>query len=234
MRAASTELLLALWERGRCCRPIERPVALLATAMPEHDPQALVDFDLGLRDWHLLRVRSELFGPILVGFIDCPQCCQRLEIELDANVLQAEQPPELLACFTGSDGRRFRLPNSRDLAAIADAPDAPTATRHLLGRCSVDGFGPENTFDAEFEEVDAALGALADERALRLNLSCASCGHQWHHIFDPGQFLWEEIEARAIALLDDVHRLASAYGWSEHDILAMSDERRAAYVARVE
>jgi hypothetical protein len=234
MGVRSAELLLKLWECGRHCRQVERSVCLLATALPEHDFEALSEFDLGLRDWHLLRLRRDLFGAMLAGYIDCPSCCQRLEIELDANVLQGEHPPEAELSFTTLDGRRFRLPNSRDLAAILEAPNTATAARQLLGRCRLDGFQSDDELNGVFEEVDAGLEALAAQRALHLDLSCASCGQQWQHVFDPGEFLWEEIESQAALLLDDVHRLASAYGWTERDILAMSDERRAAYVSRVD
>jgi hypothetical protein len=46
-------------------------------------------------------------------------------------------------------------------------------------------------------------------------------------------FVWEEIEACAARLLDDVHVLARAYGWSERAILALPEMRRAAYLERV-
>jgi hypothetical protein len=48
--------------------------------------------------------------------------------------------------------------------------------------------------------------------------------------FDAGSLLWEEIDARARALLAEVHQLAAAYGWSEGQILALSDRRRAVYL----
>ena len=38
------------------------------------------------------------------------------------------------------------------------------------------------------------------------------------------------VTARAGALLHEVHRLASAYGWSETDVLAMSAMRRGVYL----
>jgi hypothetical protein len=33
--------------------------------------------------------------------------------------------------------------------------------------------------------------------------------------------------------MHDIHTLALAYGWNEHDILELSDVRRAAYIDRV-
>ncbi len=52
--------------------------------------------------------------------------------------------------------------------------------------------------------------------------------------FDIASYLWNGIEQRARRLLDDIHALAQAYGWSETDILALDETRRATYVARVQ
>ena len=45
--------------------------------------------------------------------------------------------------------------------------------------------------------------------------------------------LWAEISARAQHLLREVHLLASAYGWSEQQILELSPTRRASYLRMV-
>jgi hypothetical protein len=50
---------------------------------------------------------------------------------------------------------------------------------------------------------------------------------------DAGVLLWDEIDARARALLAEVHTLASAYGWSEGEILSLGAARRASYLAMV-
>jgi hypothetical protein len=52
-------------------------------------------------------------------------------------------------------------------------------------------------------------------------------------LFDAGEFLLAELSTRARTLLYEVHLLARNYGWSEHDILALSDRRRASYVELV-
>jgi hypothetical protein len=64
-----------------------------------------------------------------------------------------------------------------------------------------------------------------------LGLQCVACGHAGEAQLDPGALLWDEIEVRAQALLLEVHRLASAYGWSEEQILSLSPGRRARYLA---
>ena len=43
-------------------------------------------------------------------------------------------------------------------------------------------------------------------------------------------YLWDEIDARARRLLDEVHALARTYCWSEEQILALSETRRRAYL----
>ncbi len=52
--------------------------------------------------------------------------------------------------------------------------------------------------------------------------------------FDIVSFLWNELNAWAIRTLREVHILASAYGWSETDILAMSPWRRQFYLEVLE
>ena len=83
------------------------------------------------------------------------------------------------------------------------------------------------------ETTAQGLANVAAERQLQLGLACEACAGEWTLAFDSGAFLWEEIEARAMALLDDVHRLALAYGWSEQAILSMNESRRAAYLERL-
>jgi len=221
--------LLELWEFASSCEPPERALRLLAFALPDQAWEALADFDLGLRDWHLLRLRRVLFGSALSAYADCPHCGERLEIELDARELQDEAPLAPAPDYVAADGRRFRLPRCGDLIAVAEIVNAEAAARELFARCGVD----ETAADADFDEVDNGLAVLAAERALQLELACAICGERWQFDFDPGAFVWEEIQARALALLDEVHQLACTYGWSERAILAMSDTRRAAYLSRV-
>lgn len=237
-RPAATDLL-DLWERASHCGPHERALRLMAWALPDQDVEALADLDLGLRDWHLLRLRSALFGTALAGYTDCPHCGERLELELDARALQDEAPLPQAPHYLSNDGYRFRLPSGRDLIAIANLDDTDAAARELFTRCHLNGSeadGGVTTLtidDAAFDEIDNGLAALATERSLQLALACAVCGEAWQLTFDPCTFLWKEIEARAIALLDDVHQLASTYGWSESEILALGDTRRAAYLSRV-
>ena len=77
--------------------------------------------------------------------------------------------------------------------------------------------------------------ALADPMAeTRLALSCPACGSEWHEALDIARFVWAEIESRAKRLAGEVHALASAYGWTEAEILGLSGPRRSLYLGMVQ
>ena len=76
---------------------------------------------------------------------------------------------------------------------------------------------------------------LACEEEYRAEIAhCADCGHAWDALLDIGACFWAELASHARQLMDSVHRLASAYGWCEADILALSPARRSAYLAMVD
>jgi hypothetical protein len=52
-------------------------------------------------------------------------------------------------------------------------------------------------------------------------------------VLDPVDLVWREFAALARRLEDEVHVLASAYGWTESEILALPDSRRRRYVDRI-
>jgi hypothetical protein len=88
--------------------------------------------------------------------------------------------------------------------------------------------------EAVVQELSGRL-ARADRQAdIALDLRCPECAGSWSATFDIAAFLWAEISVRAKQLLGDVHALAWAYGWSEADILAMSDARRQCYLGMVQ
>jgi hypothetical protein len=67
----------------------------------------------------------------------------------------------------------------------------------------------------------------------RLALACPGCGEAQEQTLDPVDFLWSQVQAVARRVLVEIHTLASAYGWSEREILGMSDLRRSLYLQMV-
>jgi len=78
-----------------------------------------------------------------------------------------------------------------------------------------------------------AMAELDARIDIRVALTCPACGHRWAPALDIAAYLWAEIDASARRLLDAVHALASVYGWTETDVLAVGPWRRQAYLQAV-
>lgn len=77
----------------------------------------------------------------------------------------------------------------------------------------------------------AEAAETADPAAdVTLNINCPECGTATRAELDIASYLWTELDAWARDLLLDVHLLATAYGWSEPEILALSPLRRRYYL----
>jgi hypothetical protein len=242
MRALSAAELLATWERGAPQRPVQRALELLTAACPEASAESLAHLSIGQRDARLLTLRQWTFGPHLDSVVVCPRCGERLEVTFKAADVglhsHMEPTDEISLCVSGYD-LRFRIPNSLDVAEAAEREDGSEARRLLLNRCllaahcegaaaSCDQLPPD-VVDA----VEARLAQADPQADIHLAIACSICGHEWLAAFDIASFFWSEIEAWVWRLLREVHTLASAYGWREADIIALSPMRRNFYLEMV-
>lgn len=233
--------LLEMLERGRHASPVRRGLLLLQAASPGVPPEELEALPPGRRDARLLELRRTLFGEVLEGVVECGACGERLELRFRvADVLAPVPEPWPGEGWVGRDGVRvrFRLPHSGDLLAL-EAAGAGAGGRHLLlERCVLaatregDG-GPVAAGDLP----DSLASALADameeadpQGAVRLATDCPACGQGWSVPFDIVAWLWEELEGWGRGVLQEVHLLARAYGWSESEILALGVSRRRSYL----
>ena len=235
MQALTGATLLSLWERGASRHALDRSALLAAVARPEWPAAEIADLPLGAVNASLLRLRSASFDPHIAGHADCTQCGQRLAFTVDTRQMlpaHGDDNDDPAPRETEVAGLRVRAPSLRDLAAVAAQIDARQAARALLARCTLAG-DLALIDDAALRQVEDALEALDPQADLVLALQCVACGHAGGAQLDAGALLWEEIEAHARVLLGEVHRLASAYGWSEAHILALSPARRASYLAMV-
>jgi hypothetical protein len=239
MRALSASELLSVWELGLEQAPAERALALLATACGV-PPAALAGLPIGQRDAGLLTLREWTFGPRLSCHVTCPGCSQQLEISFDAAEIRTDAAVET-ECRLTKDGYdvRFRPPNCGDLVALAGESDPGRHRQFLFERCLLEARHgdqpvPADALGAEVVDAMADGMAQADPQAdVRRPISCAACGQSWRTVFDIGSFFWIEIDAWARRILREVHALASAYGWAERDILALSPRRRQLYLEMV-
>lgn len=229
MTVWSREQLLDLWERGSHRHALDRALLLAASSRPGVSLETLADVPVGALRQSLLALRQANYGRLLPAYVDCPVCGTRLELALDSEALRSDLPPEWIEV----NGRRVRPPTSRDVALALAQPDLSRARSCLAARCLADAAGDDDASltPAVIDEMEAALSDLDGAADVELDLACDACGHAWQIPFDIGTYLWQELDAQARRLLGDVHVLARTYGWTEGDVLALSDERRAAYVA---
>lgn len=252
MRALSAWELLSVWEWGQAQPADQRALALLAAACPDTPPDTLATLSIGERDARLLALREWAFGPRLDCVTTCPECSERLELQFQVADLRASgDMPQMedddaeveaagpLSLQVGDCEVRFRLPNSLDLSTLAEHGDLVTGRHLLLQRCllGVTQNGEEADLDQLPDDVIKAVVermAEADPQAdVQLDLTCPVCEHRWQVTFDIVSFFWNELNVWAHRTLRQVHILASAYGWREADILALSPGRRNYYLQMV-
>jgi len=238
MRSISSSEILGIWERGLAQSQINRGLALLALACPEASSEELAKLPIGKRDGIILTLHEQIFGPKLVCLTACPSCSERLEMTLNVEDIQTKPSDHDAELKIGIDDIevKFRLPNSLDLIAIEDNQDMSRVRQILIERCIIEvcqngGKMPVDQLPVKIIEAIEEKMAEADPQAnVPLDLTCPACGNKWRTAFDIVSFFWNEINAWAQRVLQEVHVLASAYGWSEEEILGMSSWRRQVYL----
>jgi hypothetical protein len=230
MRIPSETELLGLWEDGQIRHPIDRALLLCAWSRPDIAADRFAQLPLGAVNTGLLKLRAALFGHRVELQVDCAHCGEHLVIPLEIGEFLAGALEPDTGAEIDVSGFRFRLPASRDLAAVAYDLDAEAAALRLLDGCCVSRpDGAAITADV-LAEADSQLEAADPMADLRLSLVCAFCGQHTDAALDPGVLLWDDVQNYARGLLGQVHALARAYGWTERDVLSLSPRRRAAYL----
>jgi len=210
--------VLSTWESAADARGHGRALALAGGA-------DVAELPLGRRDARLLRLFRALRGPVLDALAECPACGTTLELRFAID--------DLLAGSGGAAaefelaGVRARCPTTADLMAVAGADSLADARAALIARCVV---APRVLEDAELERVAQELERLDPLADVRVDVGCGECGHRWTALLDVPALVWTQVESAARRLLREVDALAARYGWSEAEILALSERRRHAYL----
>jgi len=241
MRLLSAQDILEIWEKGQDQHDLDRALTILEAACPDWKKDELAALPVGERDRNLISLREGMFGHTLTGFSICPQCQERLEITLSTRDILFMQTSfeEQYELVSGDLLLKFRLPNSYDLSAITRCKDISSARTILGKRCvkkaliNGDEVPVEDLSEFAIEALSEQMSKSDPQSELILDLECPECEHKWQIMFDIVKFFWTEINSHAKRLLDDIHTLAYAYGWSEKDILSMSAMRRQFYIDRV-
>jgi|KBSMisStandDraft_5_1062788.scaffolds.fasta_scaffold267011_2 hypothetical protein len=240
--ALSAQSVLHTWEQVQAMDPLRRSLALLRLAWPDVAASDWGALPIGARDAHLFALFEALFGDTLDTLVDCPACSEALELPLRTGDLRAEPADESAPPPLNCDGYEltYRLPCSDDLDALQGTGDISGAVRQLIGRCVLQARLADRVIDAAelpptmVERLQQDMSLRDPGADIRIALSCPACGHGFERRFDIGDYLWEELDDWAERTLVEVHTLASAYGWSEPQVLSLSADRRRRYIAMVQ
>jgi len=239
MRGLSGHDVLRAWERGQQQHVVDRALTLLGLGAPSASCEDLAALPIGRRDALLLDLHAATFGPSVRAFCECPDCAERLELELDVPGLRVACEPARTPddeIDMGGYHVRVRPPTSDDLAAAVRAGAREAAHRTLLERClsarTADGAPVAIPLLPDVVVAAAADHVLVVDHGVELvvDVSCPACRRSASLVLDVPRFVWAEVTAEAKRLLSEVYALARSTGWSEDDILRMSPQRRRAYL----
>jgi hypothetical protein len=222
----------------------DRP-ALVTTLLARCDAASDAEFwwaqTVGARTAALLRVLAlteEKASELSVRLVcRAPQCGQPLEVTLPIDALLAAAPDDagsrpVLIPLTDARTVALRRPTGLDLRAWHRTP---YATRRDAVAAMLDTLVVEGSVAADDEPVVADAMATHDPLvAFAVSCACPACGAARDHPVDLEAAVLARLGARRRSLLREVHMLASRYGWTESEVLAVAPARRAQYLALIE
>ena len=241
MKHLTARELLDVWEQGLNQPLLQRTLILLIAAFPEMSPDGIAELSIGARDARLLYVREQLFGSQCMNTATCPRCSERIEwasqiSDIRIQSLTDESFSREFKLDLEDFHLSFRMPNSKDVAAVIKENEADMAQRKLLARCITSIEIADKSCDVEHlpDHIMLALNERMEEldpqATIHMQVSCPGCAHTWNVLFDIANFLWTEVNDWAERMLQLIHRLARGYGWTEGEILNLSPVRRQLYL----
>lgn len=223
---------LWLWERALTFGPVERALSLAAAAGADVD--ALRTMPYGRTNAGVLALRESLIGDDLAATACCPACGSRVEFTVPAADLHVHTPAvESTSVVAGEYVVDWRPPTPGDLldAAISADPAMALRRRCLTARSATGTHVDPATLPADVADLVGAAMANADPLAdVQVALTCPDCDAAFDADLDLAAFVWAEVEARAKRIIHEVDVLARTYGWTEAEVLALSETRRSAYL----
>jgi hypothetical protein len=244
MRPLTAIELLTIWENSGGQSLVARSLNMIRASCSDTDVTDPAGLSIGERDARLFRLRERLFGPDLFNMAECPQCHERLEWVTTMSELQVELSEQKgrmphYSLEAGPYTIQFRLPNSYDLLTALSHPDCQSNPQKLFFDCIINAqkgsipCQPDELPDDVLDKLDQRMAEEDPCADIRMLLSCSRCAHGWELPFDIVSFLWVEIDNWARHILQEVATLASAFGWSESEILNMSPQRRKVYLGMI-
>jgi hypothetical protein len=219
----------------------DRPLlvtALLVQCGEPNDPAFWWSQPVGLRIGALLRLlaATDQGGRQLAFTARCAQasCGEAFEFEVPLHALPDRSGDDgpIRVQLDAERSVTLRRPTGDDLRRWREAqPGSRAEALHAMLDALV--------IDGEVQQRDeAALArsiATADPLvAFSVSCSCPACGAASEVPIDLEAVALARLSTHQLALLREVHRFASRYGWTESEVLAVPPARRACYLALIE
>ena len=223
--------LVTAWEMADGLTPPVRTAVLVHALGLAPSPARALDLDVGSAASLLAAGYAEAFGDRVDLVVECGACGETLEADAE---LPRPDPGPMVA----RTGRwEVRLPTLAELGAVHGDPAAATRLRRWCVRPVPGDGAPEaepvldDAVDAVLDEaLDDALDELAAAALPSGPVTCPQCGTRSDVVLDTAALLWDRLRRDTPRLLSDVAVLAGAFGWSDAEILALTDARRQAYL----
>jgi len=156
----------------------------------------------------------------------CAACTRRLELTFDLKAVELPRIPDsgrvpLTRRDKGRTVRRhLQIPKATELVSFTEES---SLVAHCLGCTAKEA-------NLWLSAAEAALSALDPLGHLEVVGSCVDCNTQVRAEVDPAAHWLSNLRANSGTLIEEVHRLALRYHWTEHEILLLPDARRQAYL----
>lgn len=198
-------------------------------------PQGWWPQPVGARTAALLALlRASEAREALALTLRCAACGAPFEIELEHEALAGfgAAAAQLQLPREGAEPLTLRLPTGEDLRAWRGLPPAAhdAAAHTMLERLCVAG----TPLPGDFAAAAAALAQADPLVSFSVACNCPSCGAEAEPEVDLESLALQRLAARQRGLLHEVHALASHYGWTEAEVLAVPPARRAKYLELIE
>lgn len=195
---------------------------------------------VGDREALLLRLRAGVFGDRLSCILDCPECGERMDVDLlvsDLLVRPYEEVRERHVVEFDADGARgeavVRLVTGADHEAAARRGGGDAGLEELISRCVLElktdaaaSLPPAVLADA----LSDGLAELDPQAEITISAVCPGCDQPLTALVDAAGIFIAELAGSDDRLFREVDAIARAYHWSEAEILGLDVRRRRQYL----
>lgn len=217
--------------------------SLLAACVADADGRAVDadetwDWTLNQRLQALIAMRLASGDAAIELQATCTQCGETMELGLDLQTFAGDPVPPRFG-WRDENGAELalRLPSGRDLQrwmrdGVQSHETFAISLIEAVAGQPVDAGQP--ALPAWLSALDDAFEAHDPLTALRLQTRCPACAHDNTIACDLEALLLAGFARTQASLLDDVLRLATAFHWSEAEILALPRWRRSHYLRQLD